>query len=286
MNNEQLAAYMIFPRALALAELAWTPASLRNYDHFLQRLRQQTALLAQQGINSAPNYDEVMGAGIQARRGSVELSLYSSYPGVAIRYTTDNSIPSLQSALYTAPVSMKRPGTLKAQAFDEKGRPLGRVYEQAVSVHKAIGAAVTLSHTPMARWNPGINTLVNGIAGTHRYNDAQWLGFDGDNLEAVIDLGAAQSIRTIGINFLNYHWQRVWAPVVLEVLISEDGVHYSKVFTQKNFPVNGINTVRAVIKPVKARYVKINSINKGVLPATEYGAGSRALLMIDEIVID
>jgi hexosaminidase len=286
MNNEQLAAYMIFPRALALAELAWTPVRLRNYDHFLQRLRQQTPLLEQQGIHNAPNFDEVTGAGIQARRGSVELSLYSSYPGAIIRYTTDNSLPNPQSAAYTAPITMKKTGILRAQAFDEKGQPIGRVYEQPVRVHKAIGAPVVLNHQPLARWNPGVNTLVNGIAGTHRYNDAQWMGFDGDKLQAVVDLGVAQSIRNIAINFLNYHWQRVWAPVVLEILVSEDGVHYRKVFTQKDFPVNGINTVQAVIKPVKARYVKISSNNKGLLPATEYGAGSKALLMIDEIMID
>ncbi|WP_245999786.1 FN3 associated domain-containing protein [Paraflavitalea soli] len=216
----------------------------------------------------------------------VALSLYSSYPAAQIRYTIDASTPSIKSALYTGPVVMKKSGTLKALAFDERQKVIGRTYEQQVTVHKAIGAAVKLMNEPMARWNPGKEVLVNGIAGVARYNDAQWLGFNGDNLEAVIDLGNAQTIRSVGMNLLNYHWQRIWAPVVLYIEVSEDGVQFRKVFTQKDFPVNGINRVRATFKPLTARYVKVTGINKGLLQPGDYGAGTKALLMIDEILID
>lgn len=286
MVNEKQAAYMIFPRALALAELAWTPQALRNYDHFLERLRQQTSLLKALKVPYAANFDEVVCTGIRPQKDMVELSLASSLPKVQIRYTTNGSIPTLNSALYTAPILMKKSGTVKALAFDSRRQPVGRVYAQPVNLHKAIGAAVTLTNEPMARWNPGKAILVNGIAGIHRYNDAQWLGFNGDNLEVVIDLGTAQTISTVQMNFLNYHWQRVWAPLALDILVSDDGSHYNHVFSQKDFPINGINKVRAAIQPVKARYVKVVGINKGLLPEGEYGAGTKALLMIDEILID
>lgn len=280
------AAYMIFPRALALAELAWTPAAARNYDHFLQRLRLQSTLLQQLQVPYAANFDEVISAGVKPLTGGVELSLYSSYPGAQIRYTIDGSKPSPKSTLYRGAVHIKKSSILKAIAFDKRGQPLGRVFEQAVTIHKAIGAAVTLTHQPMARWNPGTEALVNGIAGSHRYNNAQWLGFSGDNLEAVIDLGASQTIQSMSMNLLSYHWQRIWAPVELDILVSDDAVHFRKIFTQNNFPVNGINTVRATIRPVTARYVKVTGMNKGILPEGEYGAGTKALLMIDEILIN
>jgi len=212
------AEYMIFPRALALAELAWTPASMRNYPNFLHRLRQQRRLLKQLRVRSASNYE--------------------------------------------------------------------RMFKPRVTPHKAIGARVTLHTKPIERFNPGAGALVNGITGTHRYNDNQWLGFSGVNLEAVIDLGAGKTIHTIGMNFLNYHWQRMWAPVVLEVFVSTDSLHFTKVYRQEQFPVNGINTIRAQIEPVKARYVKVKGVNKGIIPMGEYGAGGNALLLIDEIKID
>jgi hexosaminidase len=217
-TSEQQAAYMIFPRALALAEVAWTPAALRNYDQFMNHLRGHTILLNQ----------------------------------------------------------------LKVPYRD----PWRKEYLPSVTTHKAVGAQVTLKYQPLPRWNPGKEVLVNGIFGHHRYNDAQWLGFSGDNLETVIDLGTTQAINMISLNLLNYHWQRIWAPVLLNIEVSEDGEQYKKVYTQKNFPVNGINKVRATVKGVKARYVKVTGVNKGIIPVGEYGAGGKALLMIDEIIVN
>lgn len=285
-TDEQQAAYMIFPRAMALAELAWTPAAMRNYDQFLQRLRKQSTLLRQLKVAYYKNFDEVVGVGVRPLKGTVEGSLYTPYPDAAIYYTTDNTMPSGRSRVYKGPVVMNKSGILKALAFDERGQPLGRIFQQAVTVHKGIGASVTVAHQPMERWNPGTAVLVNGIAGSPRYNDAQWLGFSGDDLEAVIDLGTIETIQSIQMNLLNYHWQRIWAPVVLDIEVSEDGVQYRKLFTQRKFPVNGINTVRTVVKGVKARYIKVTGINKGIIPPGEYGAGSKALLMIDEIIIN
>ncbi|WP_246228491.1 beta-N-acetylhexosaminidase [Paraflavitalea devenefica] len=292
-TNEQQATYMIFPRAMALAELAWTPAAMRNYDQFLQRLRGQSALLRQLQVTYYTNFDEVVGMRVRPLKGTVELSLYTPYPDAAIYYTTDNSIPSPKGVLrtgrspvYKGPVVMNKSGILKALAFDKRGQPLGRIFQQAVTVHKGIGASVTVAHQPLERWNPGTAVLVNGVAGSARYNDGQWLGFSGDDLEAVIDLGTTQPIQSLQMNLLNYHWQRIWAPVVLNIEVSEDGIQYRKLFTQRNFPVNGINTVRAIVKGVKARYIKVTGINKGIIPAGEYGAGSKALLMIDEIIIN
>ncbi len=43
--------YMAYPRATALAEVAWTPKKLKNYDDFLARLRQHTSRLEAMGVN-------------------------------------------------------------------------------------------------------------------------------------------------------------------------------------------------------------------------------------------
>ncbi len=286
-TSERQATYMIFPRALALAELAWTPATLRNYEQFMKRLNWQTIVFSQLKV---PYYYLFNGAecnSIIAKNGSVELSLHTSHPYAGIHYTTDNSKPSPQSPVYVRPIVINKSGALKAQVFEARhSQSLGRMYQQVVTIHKAIGAQVTLKYPPLPRWNPGKEILVNGIAGHHRYNDGQWLGFSGDNLEAVIDLGTSQIVHSIGLNLLNYHWQRIWAPVELNIEVSGDGEQYKKVYTQKNFPVNGINKVRATVKAIKARYVKVTGINKGTIPAGEYGAGGKALLMIDEIIVN
>jgi hexosaminidase len=280
------AEYMVFPRALALAELAWTPVARRSYPDFLQRLRWQTTLWKQVKLAYKNTFDEVTNVAIQPVKGTVTIALQSSDPGAVIRYTTNNTTPTSKSASYTAPVLLTKSGRLQALAFDKNSKPIGRVYQQMVTLHKAIGAPVALTHAPIERFNPGTGVLVNGITGSNRYNDAQWMGFSGDDLEAVIDLGTVQTIRSVQLNVLNYHWQRMWAPVVLEVWVSVDGESFQKVFTQTDFPVNGINKVQAAIQPVQAKKVKVKAVNKGIIPAGEYGAGGKALLLVDEIMID
>lgn len=296
MVDASHAQYMIFPRALALAELAWTPAKQRNYDDFLRRLRNQLSrqywlpLPRKAHVRTSGTatyqFDEVVCNSIEPAMGVVNLGLHSSYPKARIRYTIDGRTPSLNSLPYTGPVAITKSCRFKAQAFDEYNRAIGRTFEQWVTVHKATGAAVILTHAPLLRWDPGTTALVNGIEGAHRYNDAQWLGFSGDDLEAVIDMGAVQTVQHIRMNFLHYPWQRVWAPVQLNVYVSEDGATFKDVYAQKDFPVNGINKVQAAFPAVKARYVKVVGKNKGLLGNGEYGAGTKALLMIDEVMVD
>ncbi len=47
----------------------------------------------------------------------VYVTMYSSLPGAAIRYTTNGSTPSITSPLYTNPVPVNTTGTVKARAF-------------------------------------------------------------------------------------------------------------------------------------------------------------------------
>jgi len=46
--------YMAFPRACALAEVAWTPQAQRDYDDFLERLKIHLARLDKIGVNYRP----------------------------------------------------------------------------------------------------------------------------------------------------------------------------------------------------------------------------------------
>jgi len=78
----------------------------------------------------------------------------------------------------------------------------------------------------------------------------------------------------------------MWAPVSLEISISSDSIHFTKVYAQNQFPVNGINAVHAKMPAVKAKYIRVTGINKGIIPDGEYGAGNKSLLMIDEIIIN
>ena len=145
---------------------------------------------------------------------------------------------------------------------------------------------MTLANPPAGNFAPpSVWGLTNGVTGSPRYNDGQWFGFSGTDLDATLDLGASRSISTLGTNILNYHWQKMWPPTELVFSVSADGVTYQDVYRQTSFPVNGINAVRATIAPVQARYVRVRGRNQGLIPAGEYGAGGKAWLLLDELLV-
>jgi len=279
------AEHQIFPRILALAEIGWTTKGNKSYPNFLKRLRYEQPLLKQLHINAANTFDEITDSVTQSTNHQVQLALNSTLPGGQIYYTTDGTAPGLKSKKYGKPFIVTSSGQIKAAVFSG-AKQIGRVYQKDFYLHKAIGKTVTLTNQPQGGYNPG-NTfgLVNGVFGSKLYNDGQWYGFNGDDLEAVVDLGKIEPVSQLGINILKYHWQKMWEPTLLTFETSTDGKNYTEVYRQTTFNDNGINAVRANIKATQARYIRVKGTNKGIIPPGEYIAGAKAWLMVDELIV-
>lgn len=278
LSTETKANYMIYPRLQATAERAWSPATVRDYNQFTQRLAALTG-------DRYTTYKEINYRLDSLAPGSLYVSLHAHQPGAVVRYTTDGSVPVAGSPAYKGPVHISRSAVLQAQLFVH-GKPVGRLFRQPFEICKATGAQVTWQQPPNTKYTAAPSLLVNGIAGTHRFNDGQWLGFSARDLQATVDLGNVQEIKLVGANVLNYHWQKMWAPVSLVFEASSDGKSFERIAVADSFPVNGINAVRLTVKPVQARYIKVTAVNRGVIPAGEYGAGGRAMLLADEIIVN
>lgn len=283
MTDENHVEYMMFPRAAALAEVTWSPKKMHDYDNFSTRLRSQKKLFQKLKINAADNYDEINST-IDIQQGKVIVSLKSSLPNAKIQYNVkgDNN-PIFND--YHLPIIITKSGWLKARMINN-GMMIKRDFKQFIQLHKAIGAKVLLKNKPIERFNTDPQTLVNGLAGSNRYNDNQWLGFSGDDFEAVIDLKKTDTIQSIESHLLNYHLQKMWAPTSLQFSVSCDGLNFKQIYEQSEFPINGINWVKYHFDAMPARYIKVVGINKGIIPNGEYGAGGKCLLLVDELIIN
>lgn len=285
MTNPAQAGRQLFPRILALAEVGWSAKENKDYAEFLKRLRSEQPLLKTLHVNTSNTFDEITDSVSETADHQVSLSLNTTLPGSKIFYTTDGTTPGLKSKKYDEPFAIIQSGTVKASVFSH-GKVTGRMYEKSFHLHKAIGKTITLANQPQGGYNPG-NTfgLVNGVFGSKLYNDGQWYGFSGNDLDAIVDLGSVQTISQLGINILKYHWQKMWEPTLLTFEVSEDGKAYAEVYRQTAFNANGINAVRASIKPLQARYIRVKGTNRGIIPPGEYIAGAKAWLLVDEISI-
>lgn len=138
--------YMLLPRELALAEVAWAMPSMAQWPEFEQRLPTQLEWLSANGysfripdvafalsgstVRFTPIGDSVQSARAYAASSFVRLSLSAPVTG-EIRFTTDGAAPNAASRRYLTPVTLRlAPGesvTTRAAVFVGGRRgPVGR----------------------------------------------------------------------------------------------------------------------------------------------------------------
>jgi len=211
--------------------------------------------------------------------------------GKQIRYTLDGNTPTTHSTLYTEPFSISENGTIKAKVFVE-GEPSLLHTETKIEKHLATGKKVTYANQYYKGFTAGGDLgLVNSIFGTTNYSDGNWQGFQGVDLEVVIDLEASTNVSLVRLNCLQNTNSWIVLPKQLDVYISEDGKNFSKVASVENeIPVELtkeiIHELNAPFETVNTKYIKVIAKNYGPLPDWHSGAGENSWLFVDEIVIE
>jgi hypothetical protein len=163
-----------------------------------------------------------------------------------------------------------------------------RFLDESTKDHLGRLKQVTLTQPASPKYHNGeASALTDGFKGWEDYN-MHWLGFEGEDMDATIDLGAVQTVKGIGTDFLQDINSWVFMPVTVEFLVSEDGKDFQVVGQ-----VNNSTTPEkdgAVIAPyevrfeaLRARYVRVKAVNIKTCPAWHKGAGGKAWIFIDEI---
>ena len=104
-RSEQYAEYLIFPRMLALAEVAWLPKAEREYEDFFERMKYQYAKLDAKGCNYRVPEPKILS--MTQKGDSLCFTLAPTVAGAPIRYTTNGSYPTIHSAVYENPVRVR-----------------------------------------------------------------------------------------------------------------------------------------------------------------------------------
>ncbi|MNL31010.1 N,N'-diacetylchitobiase precursor [compost metagenome] len=124
--------YMMLPKLFAVAERAWAtdPAwaaetdGLKSSKMYEQNWSAFMNVMAKRELPRISHYAggynyRIPTPGTLVKNGMVHANV--EYPGMVIRYTTDGSVPTLNSKAYTGPVTAK--GTVQFRVFNALGRP-------------------------------------------------------------------------------------------------------------------------------------------------------------------
>ena len=163
--------------------------------------------------------------------------------------------------------------------------------EIAKRKNKAKGKKV-VSITPPKKYadeNPQV--LTDGALGGSSFY-ANWLGYEGNDLEIVVDLEEVQTINTLSMAFLQVTNHVVFFPGSVQYYGSLDNEKFKLLGTIKNpepltksSKVNDIHYFDLEIEPKNFRYIKVKAKNTAT-PYWHHAAGLPSWVFADEIIID
>ncbi len=287
MTDEKQVEYMVFPRMLAMSEVAWSKPELKNYENFITRLENFHLRLDALDINYANHLFEVEGT---LTTEGYELKTLTK--DKAIHFTLDGSEPSLKSDVYSKPIPINQNTFIKAAVYNSE-KQLGKRFTQTIIYHKAVGKKITLNVDPNKAYAAsGAQGLINGIAGSDaRYGDKEWLGFWGDDLEITIDLGKEMKINSVHTRYYEAQGQWIYLPASSQIELLNDkneslyGEKINLKFSESDLDSKLTSPIGIDFETVKARYIKLHIQNYGNIPQGKQGAGNKAWTFIDEIII-
>lgn len=282
--------YMELPRMAALCEVQWCKPENKNFEDFKQRIIPLVELYDIKGYNYAKHIFDVNATFTTDTTKNCIIAELSTIDGRPIYYTTDGSEPTETSAIYKKPIEIKANCTLKAKGIGKRGAT--RQFSEDITFNKATAKPITLLQpTHRSYGYGGAPTLTDGLKGNHNYRTGRWLGFAGNDFEAVIDLQKTEEVSQVSLSTCVEKGDWVFDARGLIVSVSEDGELYTEVFCEK-YPAmteknpNQIYHHEMNFTTTKARYVKVKALVEHSMPDWHGAKGYGAFLFVDEIAVN
>ena len=122
--------YMTWPRAMALAEVLWSPKGDRDIDEFIPRLEAQFPSFDRDQVNYAKSiYDPII-TPVKNADGLLQITFTSEVKGLDVFYTFNGTIPDKFSLKYQQqPVNIPKGATQVWAITYRNGKPIGKLLQ-------------------------------------------------------------------------------------------------------------------------------------------------------------
>jgi len=209
-----------------------------------------------------------------------------------IRYTLDGSEPTVESKRYDKPFIINNSCKVKAKAF-KNGKISSFVTMR--QFNRLNIKNTTFVTPPVERYGKDADIALmdgkKGVPGDY-YND--WLGFQGVDMEATIELAVPTNISTVKVGICHEPNDWVVWPKSVRVCFSNDGKAFTD-WQMAELPVfdrpdkmQGFGRIeaRARVNVQQVKFVRVKVENQGVLPEWHPYVGQKAWIMVDEVVME
>ncbi len=202
--------------------------------------------------------------------------------------------PEFTTLLDTFYVRCKRVGISKLWEHgvppEEYFSSCSRFLQGSTEPHQALEHSVNLTIPASPKYHEGqAEALTDGLIGWDDYH-MHWLGFEGEDMQATIDLGAIKPVTYIETAFLQDNASWIFRPESVEFFASDDGKAFRSVgCLSASIDSHQEGTLRIPLSvrffPISARYIQVKAVNMKQCPPWHKGAGGKAWIFCDEIKV-
>ncbi|WDF53669.1 GH92 family glycosyl hydrolase [Mucilaginibacter sp. KACC 22063] len=217
-----------------------------------------------------------------------DIEIKCAEPGVKIYYTLDGSTPTTTSTLYNKPINIPVTTTVKAIAVKD-----GKTSFVNEGTYRKIRDDIKLKLN--SRYLPnyaaqGDIALIDGLHGSTNWRLGNWQGYQGTDLEAVIDMGSVRPVKEVSLSALQDTRAWIVFPKSVQYFVSDDGKNY-KLGTTVNTKVS-VDDLKVQTQSytaplnIRTRFIKVIAKQYGPLPDWHESKGQPSYIFADEISVE
>lgn len=204
-------------------------------------------------------------------------------------YTLNGQEPTKKSALYKTPFSIDKNTTVKVKTFagsDSSAVSSAQFFKIRYDFDIDIRSKADAQYA-----SEGSQTMIDGIMADENWRKGNWLGYQAQDFECIVDMKQDKEIGSWTLNCLQDSRSWILLPASVDFYISSDNKNFTLAGTSKSDVKPDDATVRvfkfgmALDQKVKGRYVRIVAKNFGRLPDWHVGKGGDAYIFVDELEI-
>lgn len=222
---------------------------------------------------------------------TTSLELHLNFKDVGLYYTLDGTLPDSSSLKYESPLMIDRTTVVKAISI-KAGWESSEVMEKVLTKvgHKVRTAEVNPSNNKKYQAK-GPSSLIDLEMGSTTFGDGSWLGYEGQDMEAILDLGSVKSISNIVMGSLEDTESYIFHPKRIAVSSSQDGKTYEELqsidipITDGPKPAEHKSFLLDFMSH-SARYIKVNVQGTLKNPSWHAAPGAKNWIFVDEIIVN
>lgn len=135
----------------------------------------------------------------------------------------------------------------------------------------------------------GAKAINDGLFGDLDFHN-NWLGFEGHDMELVIDMKTDKTFSKIDMNFLKAVNSWVFLPLNVDVEVSQDGKNFTHLANKKGDVDDQNYLVKSIpfefsFEQQTARYLRIKAESLKTCPDWHRGFGKPSWIFVDEVVV-